>query len=113
MLQEDRSILSLMHFSQLLDFVTGFGGLLVPLFIWLFKKDEIYKLDKQGKEVINFQITMLLLSIVAIPLILALGLGILILIAIPFIIGIFSIINGIKANRGEDTHYPFTYEFLK
>ncbi|MFD0962585.1 DUF4870 domain-containing protein [Pseudofulvibacter geojedonensis] len=113
MLQEDRSILSLLHFSQLLDFITGFGGLLVPLFIWLFKKDEIYKLDKEGKQVINFQLSMLLLGIIAIPLILALGLGLLILFVIPFIIGIYSIINGFKAKRGEDTYYPLTYEFLK
>lgn len=112
-MREDNKTVMLMHLSQLLDFITGVGGLIVPLIIWLVKRDEIYALDKHGKAVINFQLSMLLLGIIAIPLVLLLGLGIIILLAIPFIIGIFAILNAIKASNGEHPYYPLTIEFLK
>ena len=112
-MREDNNTIVLLHLSQLLDFITGVGGLIVPLIIWFVKKDEIYALDKHGKSVINFQLSMLLLGLIAIPLILLLGLGLLILIAIPFIIGIFSVLNAIKANNGEEPYYPLSISFLK
>ena len=112
-MREDNRTVMLMHLSQLLDFITGVGGLIVPLIIWLVKKDEIYALDKHGKAVINFQLSMILLGIVAIPLILLLGLGLVILFAIPFVIGIFAILNAIKASNGEHPYYPLTIQFLK
>lgn len=34
-LKEDNQLLVLMHLSQLLDAITGFGGLIVPLVLWL------------------------------------------------------------------------------
>ena len=114
MLQEDRTILSVLHLSQLLTFITaGIGGFLVPLIIWILKKDHVYQMDAQGKEVINFQISMFLLGLIALPLVFLLGLGVIILAVIPFVIGIFSILNGIRANRGEAINYPLTYKFLK
>ncbi|NQY07633.1 MAG: DUF4870 domain-containing protein [Flavobacteriaceae bacterium] len=112
-MKEDNRLIMLMHLSQLLDFITGIGGFIAPLVIWLVKKDEIYAMDKHGKAVINFRISMFILGLIAIPLILLLGLGIVIIVAIPFIIGIFAIINGIKANNGENPYYPLSYQFIK
>lgn len=112
-MKEDNKLIMFMHLSQLLDFITGVGGFIVPLIIWITKKDEVYAMDKHGKAVINFQISMFLLAMVGCVLILALGLGLLVLFAIPFIIGIFSVINAIKANNGEHPKYPFTIEFIK
>ena len=56
-MREDRQTLMLAHLSQLLDLVTGFGGFIVPLVIWISKKDEIYDMDEQGKGIINFQLS--------------------------------------------------------
>ena len=39
MMREDKQLLVLTHLSQLLDFVSGVGGFIVPLVIWLIKKD--------------------------------------------------------------------------
>ena len=44
-MREDRQSLMLTHLSQLLDLITGFGGFIVPLVVWLTKKDEIYGMD--------------------------------------------------------------------
>jgi len=77
-MREDRQTLMLAHLSQLLDLITGFGGFIVPLIIWLTKKDEIYDMDEHGKGIINFQLSMFLYALICVPLILLIGLGILI-----------------------------------
>ena len=41
MLKEDRKLLAATHLSQLLDLVTGIGGFLIPLIIWIVKRDEV------------------------------------------------------------------------
>ena len=57
-MKEDKQLLVLTHLSQLLDFVTGIGGFIVPLVLWLTKKDEIINMDAHGKAIINFRISM-------------------------------------------------------
>lgn len=112
-MREDRQTLMLTHLSQLLDLVTGFGGFIVPLIIWIMKKDEIYDMDEHGKSILNFQLSMFIYAIICIPLILLLGLGILGLIAIGILCLVFPIINAIKANNGERPNYPFSIQFIK
>lgn len=111
-MREDRQTLMLAHLSQLLDLVTGFGGFIVPLVIWISKKDEIFDMDEQGKEILNFQLSMFLYALVCIPLIFLIGLGLLGLIAIGIICLVFPVINAIKVNNGEVPHYPFTIRFI-
>ncbi len=66
-MREDRQSLMLTHLSQLLDLITGFGGFIVPLVVWLTKKDEIYGMDEHGKSIINFQLSMFLYALICIP----------------------------------------------
>ena len=112
-MREDRQTLMLTHLSQLLDLVTGFGGFIVPLIIWITNKDKIYDMDEHGRSILNFQLSMFVYAIICIPLILLIGLGILGLIAIGILCLVFPIINAIKANNGELPHYPFSIEFIK
>ncbi len=113
MLRDDRQLLVITHISQLLNLITGFGGLIVPLIIWLTQKDKVLGMDQQGREIINFQISLFIYSIVCIPLILLFGLGILLLIVVGLIMLIFPIINAIKVSNGEVPNYPFTLNILK
>lgn len=103
----------LTHLSQLLDLVTGIGGFIVPLVIWLTQRDKILGMDAHGKMVLNFQISIFIYSIVAVPLILLFGLGIFILIGIGIVSIVFPIINAIKVNNGEIPSYPLSIEFIK
>ena len=112
-MREDRQTIVLTHLSQLLDLVTGFGGFIVPLVIWMTKKDEIYEMDEHGKAILNFQISMFIYAIICVPLIFLLGLGILGLIVIGIACLVFPIINAIKANNGELPNYPFSIEIIK
>lgn len=111
-MREDRQTLMLTHLSQLLDLVTGFGGFIVPLVIWISKKDDIYEMDEQGKGIINFQLSMFLYAMICVPLILLIGLGFLGLIAIGIVCLVFPVINAIKVNNGETPHYPFSIRFI-
>ncbi|PQJ81702.1 DUF4870 domain-containing protein [Polaribacter glomeratus] len=112
-MREDKQLLVLTHLSQLLDFVTGIGGFIVPLVLWLTKKDDVIGMDAHGKAILNFRISMFIYILICIPLILLLGLGILGLIAIGFFYLIFPIINAIKASNDELPNYPFSIRIIK
>lgn len=109
---ENRQLLVWTHLSQLLDIVTGFGGFIVPLVLWLTQKDTIMNMDENGKSIINFQISMFLYILICIPLILLLGIGILGIIAIAVLCFVFPIINAIKVSNGEKPHYPLSIKFV-
>jgi uncharacterized Tic20 family protein len=47
----------LCHLSALVGFVIPFGNIIAPLVIWTIKKDEFDLVNDQGKEAINFQIS--------------------------------------------------------
>ncbi len=113
MLREDRNLLVVAHLSQLLDLVTGIGGFIVPLILWLTQRDKVLNMDEHGKQILNFQISAFIYSIICIPLIFLFGLGILALIALGLLVLIFPIINAIKASNGEPTYYPLSIQFLK
>ncbi|WP_149275491.1 DUF4870 domain-containing protein [Pareuzebyella sediminis] len=111
-LETNRELLVLTHLSQLLTYVTGIGGLIVPLVIWLTTKDKILDMDEHGKAVVNFQLTVILLSILSVPAILLLGLGILSLIFIGIVAFVLPIVNAVKASNGESPSYFMTIRFI-
>ncbi len=110
--EKDNQLLVLLHLSSLLDYVTAIGGIIVPLVIWLTKKDKIEGMDEQGKMVINFKLSMLIYIFISLPLILLFGLGILLIGIIGIISFIMPIVNAVKVSNGENPSYPFTINFL-
>jgi uncharacterized Tic20 family protein len=102
----------LCHLSALSAYVTGFGGILGPLIIWLVKKDEMPFVDDQGKESLNFQISMLIYHLVGAALLLCIiGIPVLILLSAMNIVLI--VVASIKANSGEAYRYPLTLRLIK
>lgn len=112
-MREDNQLLVITHLSQLLDLITGIGGFIVPLVIWITQKDKVAGMDAHGKMILNFQISIFIYSIISIPLILLFGIGIFLLIAIAIIALIFPIINAIRVSNGELPEYPLSIQFLK
>ena len=111
-MKEDKQLLVLTHLSQLLDFVSGIGGFIVPLILWLTKKNEIRDMDYHGKAILNFRISMFIYLLLCIPLILAFGLGIIGILVIAVFYLIFPIINAIKASNNQEPNYPFSIRFI-
>mgnify|MGYP001312921804 CR=1 FL=1 len=54
---EDRQMLMILHLSQLLNIVSGLGGIIVPIILWQLKKNEVEHMEEHAKEIINFQIS--------------------------------------------------------
>lgn len=109
--REDNQLLVVMHLSQLLTFITGFGGLIVPLIIWLTQKEQVEDIDEQGKAIINFQISMIVLAILCIPLCFIIigffALGIIALLTL-----IMPIVNAVNASNRAPVSYPLSFKFL-
>ena len=112
-LREDRNLVAVAHLSQLVNFVTGCGGFIIPLILWLTQRDKVLGMDYQGKQILNFQISTFILALLCVPAILLFGLGIIGFIVLGALIFIFPIINAIKTINGEHTYYPLTYQFIK
>ncbi len=94
---------------HLLGLFTCFIG---PLIIWLIKKDEDPFIDNQGKEALNFQITIAIASIVS-ALLAAICVGVFLGIAVWILDLIFCIVASVKANSGEAYRYPVSIRFIK
>jgi uncharacterized Tic20 family protein len=102
----------LCHLSALVGFVIPFGNIIGPLVIWMVKKDEFPHVNDQGKEAINFQISITVYILISVLLVfVAIGIPLLI------IVGIFSlvmtVIAAINANDGNKYRYPFSIRFIK
>jgi uncharacterized Tic20 family protein len=95
------------------------GNWLAPLVLWLIKKNEDPALDIVGKQVVNFQLSYTLYSVV-----LGVVAGILSFILIGFLLFplllvlfilwlVFMIQAAVKTSNGEAYRYPCTIEFFK
>jgi uncharacterized Tic20 family protein len=110
---ETRTWTVLCHASALLGFFVPWAGhILAPLIVWLIKRDESAEVNEHGKESLNFQISMLIYSIIS---------GILCLIIVGFaLLAILHLLNvvlviiaSIRASEGKLYRYPFTIRLIK
>ena len=103
----------LCHLTSLIAFLgIPLGHLLGPLVVWLLKKNEFEYVDKQGKEALNFQISITIYAMIAAVLVLLLiGIPILVLLVVADLVLV--IMASVKANNGEDYQYPATIRFIK
>ncbi|MCX7555760.1 DUF4870 domain-containing protein [Xanthomonadaceae bacterium JHOS43] len=100
------------HLSALAGLVIPFGNILGPLIIWQIKKAEMPFVDDQGKEALNFQITVAIAMLVCFVLMMIV-IGFLLLPLVGIAALVFTIIGGIKANEGVAYRYPFTLRLIK
>lgn len=59
---EDYGYIKAMHFSALVFIILPLGNILLPLILWLVKKDKVKDLTYFAKKLINFQITWSLIT---------------------------------------------------
>jgi uncharacterized Tic20 family protein len=90
----------------------GIGYLLGPLIVWLIKRQEHPFIDEQGKEAVNFQLTMLLVFVLSLILSCVL-IGIPMLIALGILEIVAPIVGAINASNGQHFRYPLTIRFIK
>ena len=110
--KDERTWAMLCHFSTYIGFIFPFGNIIVPLIIWLSKREDLPLVEDQGREVLNFQISMTIYFIIS-------GILCIILIGIPIVIGliifdfIITIVAAISANDGKYYRYPINLKLIK
>ncbi|MEY2486013.1 MAG: uncharacterized protein QOG67_3199 [Verrucomicrobiota bacterium] len=103
----------LSHASALLGFVVPWAfHILGPLIVWLAKRADSPEIDAHGKESLNFQISMLIYSVIAGVLCLLL-IGFFLLVALHLLNLVLVIVASIQASEGKLYRYPFTIRLIK
>lgn len=110
--KEERNWAVILHLSILLGFVIPWAGFVAPFVIWLLKKNDSDYLDRQGKEVMNFLISVVIVSLIGLVLVVVL-IGIAILGALTIASVALSIYAAIKVSDGEDFRYPYILRLLR
>ena len=102
----------LIHLTQLCGIIIPFAGWLVPLVLWLMKKDESDVIDAHGKIVMNWVLSAVIYSIVS-GLLCIILVGIFMLAVLGILCLVFPIIGAVKASSGEYWPYPLSIQFFK
>ena len=101
------------HLAGLFVFVLpAVGNIVGPLVLWQLKKDEYPFVDQQGKEALNFQISMTIYGLISAALI-VICIGPFLLAAVGIVDLVFLLIAAVKANNGQSYRYPLTIRFVK
>ncbi|TLS38156.1 DUF4870 domain-containing protein [Pseudalkalibacillus caeni] len=110
--QEEKTWGMLSHLTAFAGFLIPFGNILGPLIIWLMKKETMPFVDEQGKESLNFQISMMIYGIVS-GILVFIIVGFLLLAVVAVLEIVLVIMASVKANNGESYRYPLTIRFIK
>lgn len=103
-------------FGMLVHLLGAFTAFVGPLVIWMIKKEDSPFVEDQGKEAVNFQITIGIGYLVAMVLSLIPFVACLTALLFPaiWVCGVvFSIMACLKANEGELYRYPYTLRLIK
>jgi uncharacterized Tic20 family protein len=110
---EERNWAVIAHLSALAGLVIwGLGIVLGPLIVWLLKKDQMPFVDEQGKEALNFQITVFLAGVVCSSLIFLL-IGVPLLVALCVFDFVCVVIAAVKTSEGVGYRYPVSLRLIK
>jgi uncharacterized Tic20 family protein len=111
--KDERIWATLCHLSALVGFVLPiFGNIIGPLVFWILKKDQMPLVDINGKEALNFQISMSIYAMFAATLVIVL-IGIPLLFMIAFADIVLIIMASVKTSEGTSFHYPLTIRLIK
>jgi uncharacterized Tic20 family protein len=93
-------------------FVPWAGHILGPLIVWLAKRSDSPEIDENGKESLNFQISMLIYNVIAGVLCLVL-IGFLLLAILHILNLVLVIVASIQTSEGKFYRYPMTIRLIK
>ena len=120
---EARQFAMFIYISSFLGLLIPLGNLIAPLVLWLMKKESHPFIDDQGKEVINFQLSvlivfagllilnmLLILTVILSPLVFLTGL---LMFALFVYVVIITIMGAVKAKEGVHFRFPYTVRLIK
>ncbi|MFN8210313.1 MAG: DUF4870 domain-containing protein [Bacteroidales bacterium] len=100
------------HLAAFAGFFIPFGGIIGPLVIWMSKRDESTWVRENGKNSLNFQLSILMYMVLVFPLcFIIVGIPLMIVLFIMKIV--FVVVASIKASKGEEFKYPLSIPFIQ
>lgn len=110
---EERIYATWMHIAGLSGYILPVvGNFLVPLILWALKYKESHYIDQQGREVMNFQLTIYFYAIFTF-----IFTGLLIgwlFVPVVFLLHVIATITGaVRTWEGKIFHYPLTFRPIR
>ena len=99
------------HLSALIGYIIPFGSIIGPLVIWQIKKNEMPFVDDQGKEALNFQITILLGYVICWILTVIL-IGAFLHVVLWILNIVFCILAAVRVSQTGSYRYPFALRLV-
>jgi len=110
--ETERNWAMLCHLAAFAGFFFPFGGVIGPLICWLTRKDESMWININGKNAMNFQLSMLLYMVLIFPLVfIVVGIPIIMILVTLKVVCI--ILGSVKASKGELFKYPMAIPFIQ
>ncbi|MHC4833646.1 MAG: DUF4870 domain-containing protein, partial [Planctomycetota bacterium] len=109
--QAERTVGMLTHLLAFAGLAFPLGNIVGPLVVWLARKDRMPYVDEQGRESVNFNVTMTLLTglgIVTTPVLI----GFLILPVVFLTWFVLTVVAAVSAHSGTRYRYPVSIRFL-
>lgn len=102
------------NLAMLAHLLAIIGGVIAPLIIWIIKKDQSPYIEQHAREALNFQITVLIVYILLIPLtFVTCGIAGFLYIPVLVVDIVFCIIAALAANQGQHYTYPISLRFVQ
>ncbi len=110
---DERTYALFMHLTLLGHVVLPLIAIGAPIIMWQIKKDQSPFLDDHGREAVNFQLSLIILSILLIPIgIITCSAGFFLYIPL-YVLALVGMIQAAQAaNRGEFYRYPMTFRLV-
>lgn len=109
---QERIYATWMHIAGLSGYVIPFGNFLVPLILWIIKCRESHYIDQQGREVMNFQLTVTGYAILTVILT-TVYIGWLLVPVVLLLHLAATIMGAVRTHEGRIFHYPVTLQIIR
>ncbi len=110
-LGDERMLASFCHLGGLIGMLFPPANVIIPLVLYLIYRDKYELVADQGKEAVNFQLSIMIYMIVSIILVFV-AVGIPLVVAVAIFALVVSIIAALRARDGERYRYPLIIRFI-
>ncbi|WP_169739251.1 DUF4870 domain-containing protein [Dyadobacter crusticola] len=121
-IEEDPGFLKLMNLSALALWFIPFGNFLIPLGLWIYRRNKIHGANELGKRIVNFQLTWTIVTYGLAYLSIFPALSgnffirpftmLAVILALFVCNTIFIIVTHSKIVRGDENVYPFSLKLI-
>ena len=109
---EERQWAMFAHIGTFSSIVVPLGNFIAPIVVWQLKKHDSDYVVEQAKEALNFQISLVIYTLLCLPLCFIV-IGFFLIFALVIFGLITVIVAGVKANEGEEYQYPMCIRLFK